>query len=180
MRLNGKRIIVRDLELTDVDDYFLYCGSDLVGPSAGWKPIKDYETAKRVIAGQVLQKDVYAIVLKAEEKMIGTISIYNYGIRKYKYVKQLGFSMNSDYWNCGYMTEAVKMVIDYVFTKTDCEVLEVGHHSDNFKSKRVIEKCGFIYDGRFCKYKKLYDGRIVDADFYSLTRDDFERMKKYE
>jgi RimJ/RimL family protein N-acetyltransferase len=88
--------------------------------------------------------------------------------------------MNSDYWNCGYMTEAVKMVIDYVFTKTDCEVLEVGHHSDNFKSKRVIEKCGFIYDGRFCKYKKLYDGRIVDADFYSLTRDDFERMKKYE
>ena len=64
MRLNGERIIVRDLELTDVDDYFLYCGSPYVGPMAGWKPIKDYETAKRVIAGQVLQKDVFAIVLK--------------------------------------------------------------------------------------------------------------------
>lgn len=180
MRLNGKRIIVRDLELNDLDDYFEYCGSKNVGPQAGWKPITDLDTAKRVIAGMVLQKDVFAIVLKDENKLIGTISLYNYGIRKYKYVKQLGFSLNDKYWNNGYMTETVKLVIDYVFTKTDCEVLEVGHHADNYKSKRVIEKCGFIYDGRFCKYKKLYDGRIVDADFYSMTKEDFERMKKYE
>ena len=112
--------------------------------------------------------------------MIGSISIYNYGIRKYNKVKQLGFSLSESYWNQGIMTEAVKLVIDYVFTKTDCEVLEVGHHSDNIASKKVIEHCGFIFDGRLCKYKKLYDGRLIDADFYSMTKEDYERMKKYE
>ena len=69
---------------------------------------------------------------------------------------------------------------DYVFNKTDCEVLEVGHHAGNIASKRVIEHCGFIFDGRLCKYKKLYDGRLIDADFYSMTIEDYERKKNYE
>ena len=72
------------------------------------------------------------------------------------------------------------MAIDYIFNKTDCEVIEVGHHSDNYQSKRVIEKCGFNYDGRLCKYKKLYDGRVVDADWYSLTLEDYKGRIRHE
>lgn len=64
--------------------------------------------------------------------------------------------------------------------KTDCEILELGHHTDNYRCKRVAEKCGFTYDGTLCSYKKLYDGRIIDACFYSMTKDEFERKKKYE
>ena len=78
------------------------------------------------------------------------------------------------------MTEAVKLMIRYVFTKTDCELLEVGHHAGNYGSKRVIEKSGFIYDGRLAKFKKLYDGRLIDAYFYSMTKEDYERKMKYE
>ena len=78
------------------------------------------------------------------------------------------------------MSEAIKLVIDYVFNYTDCDVLEVGHHSDNYASKRVIEKAGFNYDGRLCKFKVLYDGRLIDADFYSMTREDYERKIRYE
>ena len=180
MRIAGKRLLIRDITFKDDNDFFEYAKRDEVGHDAGWKPVPSMEVARRVIASYILAKDVFAIELIEEKKMIGTISIYNYGIRKYNKVKQLGFSSNPNYWNKGYMTEAVNMVIDYIFNHTDCEVLEVGHHSDNYKSKRVIEKCGFIYDGRLCKYKKLYDGRLVDADFYSMTKEDYERKKRYE
>jgi RimJ/RimL family protein N-acetyltransferase len=180
MRLIGEEIIIRDLSLKDLNDYYEYAKCEDVGPNAGWKPIPDLEICKRVLSGNIISKDVFAIALKDTNKLIGTISLYNYGIRKYNKVKSLGFSLNKDYWNHGYMTQAVKLLIAYVFGKTDCEVLEVGHHSDNFASKRVIEKCGFNYDGRLCKYKKLYNGRLVDADFYSMTREDYERMKRYE
>ena len=180
MRIAGKRLLIRDITFKDDNDFFEYAKTDVVGPDAGWKPVPSMEVARRVIASYILAKDVFAIELIEEKKMIGTISIYNYGVRKYNKVKQLGFSLNPNYWNKGYMTEAVKMVIDYLFNNTDCEILEVGHHSDNYKSKRVIEKCGFLYDGRFCKYKKLYNGRLVDADFYSMTREDYERKKRYE
>lgn len=180
MRLVGNRIIIRDLTFKDDEAFYDYAKSPNVGPNAGWKPVESFETAKRLLASQILAKDVFAIALKDSNKMIGSISIYNYGIRKYNKVKQLGFSLSEKYWNQGIMTEAVKLVIDYVFNKTDCEVLEVGHHSDNIASKKVIEHCGFIFDGRLCKYKKLYDGRLIDADFYSMTKEDYERMKKYE
>ena len=180
MRLLGKRILIRDISFNDDKDFFEYAKSDLVGPDAGWKPIPNLDIARKVIASYILSKEVFAIELLSEKKLIGTISIYNYGIRKYNKTKQLGFSLNPDYWNNGYMTEAVKLTIDYIFNKTDCEVLEVGHHVGNYKSKRVIEKCGFLYDGRLCKYKKLYDDKLVDADFYSMTKEDYERMKRYE
>ena len=181
MRLVGERILIRDLSYKDSEDFYEYAKSDWVGPNAGWKPIPSLEIAKRVVSGYVLSKDVFAIVLKEENKLIGTISIYSENtLRRYKYVKQLGFSLSDKYWNNGYMTEAVKLVINYIFTKTDCEVIEVGHHAGNFQSKRVIEKCGFNYDGRLCKYKKLYDGRLVDADFYSITKDEFIRREKDE
>ncbi|MDE7106473.1 MAG: GNAT family N-acetyltransferase, partial [Anaeroplasmataceae bacterium] len=112
--------------------------------------------------------------------LVGTISLYNTGLRKYNKAKSLGFSLNSSYWNQGIMTEAVKLMIDYAFEKTDCEILEVGHHTDNFRCKRVAEKCGFNYDGTLCSYKKLYDGRLIDACFYSMTKEEYERKKKYE
>ena len=180
MRLNGDRILIRELHLNDFDDYYEYTSDENVGPSAGWKPVTSPEICKRVLSGNMLSKEMFAIEFKSEKKLIGTISIYNNCVRKYKYCKQLGFSLNSKYWNNGYMTEAVKLIIQYLFENTDTVVIEAGHHSDNYGSKRVIEKCGFNYDGRLCKYKLLYDGRLIDADFYSITKEDYERRKRYE
>lgn len=180
MKLIGERIIIRDLSFRDKEDYYEYGKNPNVGPQAGWKPIPSLEIAGRLLSSCILSKEVFAIALKDSNKLIGCISIYNYGIRKYNKVKSLGFSLNEDYWGLGIMTEAVKLVIKFVFTKTDCELLEIGHHTDNYASKRVIMKCGFNYDGRLAKFKKLYDGRIVDADFYSMTKEEYERKIKYE
>lgn len=180
MRLVGERVIIRDLLFKDADCYYEFGRNPNVGPQAGWKPFPSREIANRMLSNLILSKDTYAITLMEDNKtLIGTISIYNYGIRKYNKVKSLGFSLNQSYWGKGIMTEVVKLVIKYVFEKTDCELLEVGHHIDNYGSKRVIEKCGFNYDGRLCKYKKLYDGRLIDADFYSMTKEEYEgKMKK--
>jgi len=180
MKLAGEKVLIRDLSFKDLDDYYEYSKDPNVGPNAGWKPVPDLETASRLLSGHIISKEVFAICLRENNKLIGTISIYHQGLRKYKFVRQLGFSLSSKYWGMGIMTEAVKLVIDYIFKHTDCEVIEVGHHSDNYGSKRVIEKCGFNYDGRLCMFKKLYDGRVIDADFYSMTREDYERIKRYE
>ena len=155
MKLTVIKIIIRDLHFRDEEAFHQYATSPNVGPMAGWKPSPNYEVSKRLLASNILSKEVYAIALKESNLFIGCISIYNYGIRKYNKVKSLGFSLNESYWGNGIMTEAVKLVINYIFDKTD-------------------------YDGRLCKYKRLYDGRLVDADFYSMTREDYERKKKYE
>ena len=180
MKLVGDRIVIRDLMQRDIEDFYEYGKSKNVGPNAGWKPFPSYDVAKRILSSYIMSGETYGIALKNNNKLIGTISCYNNAIRKYNKAKSLGFSLNENYWKNGYMTEAVKLMIRYIFEKTDCEILEVGHHADNFGSKRVIEKCRFNYDGRLAKFKRLYDGRIIDADFYSMTIEDYERMMKYE
>ena len=180
MKLYGKKIWIRDLRFKDMDDYYIYGKDPNVGPFAGWKPFPSKEIANRVLNGQIINKETYAIALVENDRLIGTISLYNTGIRKYNKVKSLGFSLCSTYWNQGYMTEAVQLMIAYAFEKTDCEVLEAGHHTDNFRCKRVLEKCGFIYDGTLCSYKKLYDGRLIDASFYSITKQEYERKRTNE
>lgn len=177
MRIIGEKITIRDLTFKDSKDFYEFGRDPLIGPMAGWKPFPNYDVACRLLSSLILNKETYAITEVSNNKLIGTISIYNYGIRKYKRVKSLGFSLGTPYHNKGYMTEAVKLVTDYIFNKTDCELLEVGCHTDNEPSKRVIEKCGFKYDGKLEKYKALYDGRVVDAYFYSMTKEEHERKK---
>ncbi len=180
MKLIGNKIIIRDLKLSDEEDYYQYGKDEHVGPNAGWKPFPNRMVANRVLSGQIMGHETFAIALKDSNRLIGTISLYNSGLRKYNKVRSLGFSLNYDFWNQGIMTEAVLLMVEYAFMKTDCELLEVGHHLDNYGCKRVIEKCGFSFDGVLCKYKKLYDGRIIDACFYSMTKQEYERKKKYE
>lgn len=178
MYIESKRLLIRDLTYDDSDDFFQYGKTEWVGPNAGWKPFPNKTIANRVLTSQMISKECYAIALKDSNRLIGTISLYHTSIRKYNKAMSLGFSLNYDYWGQGFMTEAVQEMIHYTFTKTDCEVLEVGHHVDNYGCKRVVEKSGFHYDGRFSKYKRLYDGRIVDADFYSILKEEYERGKK--
>lgn len=180
LKLIGKRILIRDLRYSDLDAYYEYGKNPNVGSFAGWKPFPDKNIASRVLSGQIISKETFALVLIETGQFVGTISLYNTGIRKYNRVKSLGFSMNSAYWGLGLMPEAVQLMLAYAFEKTDCELVEAGHHTDNYRCKRVLEKCGFNYDGTLCFYKKLYDGRIVDASFYSMTKQEYERKKNYE
>ncbi len=180
MKLVGKRIVIRDLKLSDDEDLFEYGSHPEVGYSAGWKPYPSITVARRVLSSFILSKETFGIEELATSKLIGTISLYHQCIRPYNKIRSLGFSLHPDYWNQGIMTEAVLLMLDYAFTKENCELVEVGHHSDNYGSKRVIEKCGFQYDGRLAKFKQLYDGRVIDADFYSMTKEEYERRKQNE
>ena len=177
MKLIGERIIIRKIKYSDSQAYYEYGKDPEVGPNAGWKPFDSKAVSDKVLAGNIISNNTFAIALKENDLFLGSISLYDYAIRKYNKAKTLGFSLDKRYWSMGYMTEAVKLMVDYCFEKTNCEVLEVGHHVGNYGSKRVIEKCGFNYDGRLCKYKKLFDGKLIDADFYSLTREEWNRRR---
>ena len=181
MRLIGENIIIRDLKYDDAEAFFEYASNDLVGPRAGWKPVPSLKVAKRVVSSYMFAKEAYAIALKENNKLIGTFSIYHENIlRKYKYATQVGFSLSDKYWNKGIMTEALGLCVRYLFEETDTQIIEVCHEIFNYASKRVIEKNHFKYDGRIRKYKTLYDGRVVDVDFYSLTKEEYEKEIKNE
>jgi len=74
--LETERLILRPWKESDYKDLFEYASNSLVGPNAGWKPHKNEEESKEIITMFIENKEVYAIELKSEGKVIGGIGMH--------------------------------------------------------------------------------------------------------
>ncbi len=63
-------------------------------------------------------------------------------------VAEIGYGILEEYQGCGYATEAVQAVVDWAFQHPYVTALEAETAPDNSASKRVLEKCGFIANGK--------------------------------
>ena len=176
--LETKRIKLRPIATSDAQSVFEYAISPLVGPSAGWKPHTDIEESVKFIAYCIKKREFgqpgnYAIILKEESKMIGTIEIHSYKEHK----GEVGFVLNPAYWNKGIMTEAAKLLIIYAFEILELKRLSYNHFLDNDVSKRVCEKLEFTYEGILRKKYKHYTGEYIDEAVYSIIDDEYFHNK---
>ncbi len=177
-KLETKRLILRPLLESDKDAIFDYAKLPNVGPLAGWEPHKTIQDSISFIQYALRKKDygqpgVWAIILKENMKMIGSIEIHSF--KEYK--GAIGFVLHPDYWNKGYVTEASKMVIIYGFEVIHLKRLEYCHFKHNIASQRVCEKLEFTFEGILRNKYLLYDGTVLDDYVYSITSDDYHNDK---
>jgi [ribosomal protein S5]-alanine N-acetyltransferase len=71
----------------------------------------------------------------------------------------------------GYTTEAVQLLVDYLFGTKKKHRIQLVIVPDNAASQRIAAKCGFTYEGRL-RGAFFNDGRNHDVDVFSLLRDD--------
>jgi ribosomal-protein-alanine N-acetyltransferase len=79
----------------------------------------------------------------------------------------------------GLATEATKAVIQYGFEKINLHKVQVCHKSINIPSKKVIQKCGFIYEGTLRDFFYM-DGQYMDRLYYSILRDEFQKTNQLQ
>lgn len=63
-------------------------------------------------------------------------------------VLEIGYGMNSEYEGQGLMTEAVSAVVKWAVTQEGVKLIEAETEENNTASKRVLEKSGFIPNGK--------------------------------
>ncbi len=179
MKIETLNLIIRDFHFTDDKDYYEFAKLKEVGRNAGWKPHTSIGVTRNIIASFIYQSDTFAIVSKKENKMIGTISLYNNTNRKNVNAKEIGFSINPKYQNKGYATEACKAILKYGFSDKTTTIISIACESTNIRSERVIMKCGFNYEGLIRQYRKLYNNEIIDAKIFSITKEEYvdERIR---
>lgn len=147
--LETKRLILRPFKEEDLNDFYEYAKVDGVGQMAGWNPHLDIKESEFILNLFIKSKKTFAIVLKENNKVIGSIGIDETSIEEFvndkRKCREIGYVLSKDYWNNGYMSEAVKEVIDYCFNSVHLDYLVCCHFIENTRSKRVIEKNNFIY-----------------------------------
>ena len=149
IRIETQRLILRAWKETDLEDFYEYASVDGVGQRCGWLPHKDIEESRRILAMFMEEKKTFALELKENGKVIGSIGLeardVDLGIDGNLMGREIGYVLNKDYWGRGLMPEAVKAVIDFCFRELSFDWLTCGHFVWNDQSRRVVEKCGFRY-----------------------------------
>jgi [ribosomal protein S5]-alanine N-acetyltransferase len=71
----------------------------------------------------------------------------------------------------GYVTEAVQLMVDYLFGAKKQHRIHLVIVQENLASRRIAEKCGFQLEGTV-RGAFFNDGRNQDVLLYSLLRTD--------
>ena len=88
------------------------------------------------------------------DRIIGTVSLT--GIIMGPFCSAfLGYRLDKDYINRGYMTEAVSTLTDYAFAEVGLHRIEANVMPRNARSLRVLEKCGYQPEGLARAYLQI-------------------------
>lgn len=147
--IETSRLILRDASVSDAGDMFEYAKLEEVTKYLSWKPhitVKDTEKVLDSLSKEAIEKDSYvlkAIVLKENNKMIGTIdaSIFGKGLKD----AEFGYCLNPEYWSKGYMSEALKAFIDGLHKEHGVENIFGSFERENIASKKVMQKNNMYY-----------------------------------
>lgn len=82
---------------------------------------------------------------------------------------ELGYWLGEPYWNKGYTTEAAQVLADMVFRTRDIAQIDARCRVMNVGSRRVIQKCGFQFQGSGM-VPSLAVGGMVPVEWYRLDR----------
>ena len=148
MELHTQRLILRPWEETDAESCYAYAKDKRVGPAAGWPPHASVENSREVIRTVLSEPETYAVCLEEDNVAIGSIGLMigrqsnldlpgNEG--------EIGYWLGVPFWGRGLIPEAVRELTRRAFADLDLQTLWCGYFEGNEKSKRVQEKCGFVY-----------------------------------
>ena len=165
-------IYLRAIEQDDYQDMYEYGKDDEVTKWLTWNTYNSIEDAFNSINNHFLtnpEKGIplaHAIIHKEDNKMIGTCDFCF--ISWEDSVGEIGYCINREYWNRGYVTKACKAIIKFGFEYLGLEKIFIRHNIDNIGSKRVIEKCGFRYikDTYEEKYKQILSSYVLEKSNY--------------
>lgn len=175
--LHSKRLLLRKFKINDLSDFHRYAANPNIGPHAGWEPHSSIFESFEILLAYMSKDYNWVITEKGIDRFIGSISIRVDDKRLNPLAFSMGYCLDEPYWGQGYMTEAAKTVIVYAFEALKIELLSIYHYPYNKRSKSIINKCAFYYEGQLRMAKKRYDGELLDECCYSMTQDEYEHSK---
>lgn len=171
--LETARLTLRSWRESDLESFYAYSQNPNVGPNGGWAPHPDKSHSLSILRSFISADNVWAIVDNASRTAIGSLGLHEDEKRRNVNARSIGYVLAEEYWGRGLMTEAVTTVLDYAFAELALEIVSVYHYPFNLRSQRVIEKCGFRYEGTLRRSSTIYDGTVYDDVCYSLTREEY-------
>jgi len=114
------------------------------------------------------------LIIDENEKMIGRV--FHFKTVPYFNSREIGYGMFvKNLHGKGIMTEAVKLLRDYLFNTLLINRLEIHMNVNNIASEKVAINCGFLKEG-VARGAAFSRGKHSDIAMYALLRDEWEKL----
>ncbi len=171
--METERLLLRGAQPGDEKDLFEIRNSEFVLKYNCMKKLTMEQLQEQVMK-DMESKDIYYIVLKESGKVIGMVGIDPDTLRYGVNALCISYYLGEQYAAKGYMTEALREMIRYVFEERLVDVLSVRAFKSNEASKKLIEKLGFVHEGCIRRCVKGYQDVIYDDMIYSILREEYK------
>ncbi len=178
MQLNGENIFVKLIEKSDANSLLSLeqKNKDFFQLFTGLREESFYTHQVQVerIRNQIeLQKAdqgyFFLICLQKSRKVIGEVMLSEV-VRANLQSCWIGYFLDKDHNGKGYMTEAVKLVVNYAFRELDLHRIEAGVMPHNIGSIKVLRKVGFHKEGIAKKNVKI-NGHWEDHQILAIINE---------
>jgi RimJ/RimL family protein N-acetyltransferase len=111
----------------------------------------------------------YAVELKPDHRHIGDVGV---NLNDNRMQAEIGYTLAPDRQGHGYATEAVRAVLDRLFTVQGLHKVSAECDARNVASIRLLERLGFTREGLLRRHTWI-KGEWTDDLLYGLLEEDF-------
>lgn len=160
--LTTERLILRQLTFDDVKPIFRLRSNKEINELITRETPKNLNEAEAFI-DRCLNEFVnenrifWGLELKSSNQLIGSIVLHKIDLKN-NYA-EVGYELNPDYQDQGYMSEAMKTVLDFGIMSMNLKTIEAYTHHNNAASIALLEKFLFVLQPER-KDEEIKDNRI--------------------
>ena len=170
MQLVLERCTIRPWRLDDAESLAKHANDRKV-----WLGLRDLfphpytiDDAHEFLQKKIIGQSATIFCIEINGAAVGGIGIHP-GQDVHRHTATLGYWLGAEFWGRGIMTEAVAALTDFCFENFPLRRISAEVFANNPASARVLEKAGFILEGRLRNHV-LKDGELLDSLLYARTK----------
>lgn len=166
--LEGGYLRLRPMEHADIAAWYAYLNLPHVLEHTSWNPASSEELRSLVDeynSDSASSKLCFAIESVRESRLVGAIGFHS--VSPIHRSAEIAFNLNPEYWGRGIATRCCNAVADWGFSDRGYVRIQAAALDTNLASLRVIEKCGFVREGKLRSFRLV---RGQPRDFWVYSR----------
>ncbi len=175
--IESERLLLRPVLLSDNEQMFAYRSDAETNKYQGFIPTKLSEVnafiAKNPININLSQSWFQLVIIeKASDQIIGDLGIHFIG--DYNQQCELGITISRKFHGRGLATEALKAMIDYLFTTLKKHRIIGSVDPENTSSIALLQRLGFRKEAHF-KKSLFINGAWLDDVIFGLLKEEWSK-----
>ena len=172
MKLTTQRLILRRPRPEDAEDYCAIHNSEFVLRYNAMMPVTADRMEKQ-FADDAYCNDAVFLEDKKTGILLGAIFLEDDDLRNGVASRSLSFFLREEFTREGYMKEAMRAVIGWLFETGDLECVSARAFAPNTASRALLKSLGFQENGIIPRCVKGYGDVVYDDVIHTLFKENF-------